>query len=493
MSHGCGVAEWVETEMETLALGDERLVKRGRIVLVSAYERPMASVWAMSEGTAEAKAAYRFLSNENVDPAAIREAAVDACRKRAEQEPAILAVQDTTSLDFSGHDALPLGPTGGGKGSSGNGLLVHSTIAVSHSGVPLGLLDQIDWVRDRKKTGSRHQRRELPIEEKESFRWILARRAVSELIPPSTRVIHVADREADIFEMFAEPKGENEFMLIRATRERCLEVADDAQDEDEDEDEEGVPEEDVTTEDKQVHTHLLAAVAAAPVVGGFDLQLKHGSTKRTPREARIALRVCQVLVKPPAHGVHDPGLQPVALTAVLAEEIDPPEKQKPISWLLLTDLDVNDAESARECVRLYSLRWLIERYHYVLKSGCRIEQMQLRSVEALRRLLALYCIVALRLLWITYAARTDGEQPCTVAYSTMEWKVLFRNFNRKDAFPDTPPPLKTVVLWTARLGGFKGRKGDGPPGVKAIWTGLSSLHYMVIGAALFAPEDLGKD
>jgi len=486
MSHGCSIVDWVEKELETLDLGDQRRVKRGRKMLVDMCQHPTASVWAMSDGTGEAKGAYRFLSNEDVDPAAIRHAAVDACLKRVEKEPVILAIQDTTSLDFSGHDSLELGPTGGGKGSSGNGLFVHSTIAVSEGGVPLGLLHQSDWVRDRKKTGSRHRRRELPIEEKESFCWIAARRAVGELIPPTTRVIHVADREADIFEMFAEPKGGNEFMLIRATRERCLEVADDEHDE------VGVPEEDAAPEDKQVHTHLLAAVAAAPVVGEFDLVLKYGRMNRPPREIRLAMRVCTVRVKPPTHGVHDPGLQPVTLTAVLAEEIDPPEKQKPISWLLLTDLDVFDAEMARECVRLYSLRWLIERYHYVLKSGCRIEQTQLRSVEALRRLLALYCVVALRLLWITYSARIDGDQPCTVAYSTMEWKVLFRYFNPKDAFPTTPPPLNTVVLWTARLGGFKGRKGDGPPGVKTLWTGLSNLHYTVLGAALFAPEDVGK-
>ena len=115
MSRGCGIADWVEAETGTLELGDQRLVKRGRQVLADMCQHPMSSVWAMSAGTAEAKAAYRFLSNEDVDPAAIREAVVDACLERVEKASVILAVQDTTSLDFSGHDALELGPTGGGR------------------------------------------------------------------------------------------------------------------------------------------------------------------------------------------------------------------------------------------------------------------------------------------------------------------------------------------------------------------------------------------
>jgi hypothetical protein len=439
----------------------------------------------MSQGWAEAKGAYRFLNNEDVDPADIRAAFVDACLARVDEEQVVLAIQDTTSLDFSGRESLELGPTGGGNGFSGNGLFVHSTIAASSNGVPLGLLGQIDWVRDPKKAGSRDKRRQLPIEEKESFRWIEAQRTVRQLIPASTQVIHVADREADIFEMFAEPRRENEFVLIRACRERRLETAEDG--------EARAVEADVTPEDEEVYTHLLAAVANAPVVGEFDLTVRRGNQARSPREVRIAVRLCEATLKPPTHGVHAPDLKPVTLNAVLAEEIDPPQKQAPVKWLLLTDMAVDDFETARECVRLYSLRWLIERYHYVLKSGCRIEKTQLRSLEAVRRLLALYSAVALRLLWITYAARIDGDQPCTVAFTTLEWKVLFRNFNPQEPFPSTPPSLHKAVLWMARLGGYKARKSDGPPGVKALWTGLTKLQHMVVGAAMFASEDVGKD
>ena len=384
------IPQWVAGEMATLELGDERLNRRGQQVMVDMCEEPMASVNGMSKGWAEAKAAYRFLNSDNVDPGDIRAALVDACVARVEEQQVVLAIQDTTSLDFSGRKSLELGPTGGGDGFSGNGLFVHSTIAASGDGVPLGLLDQIDWVRDMEKAGSRHKCKQVGIEEKETFRWIEAQRTVRQLIPVTTRLIHVADREADIFEMFAERRHENEFMLVRACRERRLAVGGDAKDR--------VVEMDVTHDDEQVHTRLLAAIANAPIVGEFDLTVRRGNQARHPREARIAVRSCEVTLRPPKNGVHAPGLKPVTLNAVLAEEIDPPENQTPVKWMLLTDLEADDFDSARECVRLYSLRWLIERYHYVLKSGCRIEETQLRSLKAVRTLLALYSAVALRLL-----------------------------------------------------------------------------------------------
>ncbi len=149
-----------------------------------------------------------------------------------------------------------------------------------------------------------------------------------------------------------------------------------------------------------------------------------------------------------------------------------------------------DGREVTRCVRYYELRWLIERYHYVLKSGCRIEESQLRSFDGLRRLLALFSAVALRLLWIMHSARTDGDQPCTVAFTDVEWQVLYRQ-RHSGPVPERPPPLRDVVLWTAKLGGFLGRKGDGEPGVKVLWRGLMRLQDIVTGF-LLRPQDVGN-
>ncbi len=221
------------------------------------------------------------------------------------------------------------------------------------------------------------------------------------------------------------------------------------------------------------------------------MSLGRGAERR-PREAELSVRFRTLTAHVPRNGVHDPNLEPVELTAILAEEVSPPADGTAVRWLLLTDLPVTCFDDARECVRLYSLRWLIERYHYVLKSGCGIEDSQLRSADALECLLALYCVVALRLLWLTYASRIDGDAPCTVAFTDLEWKTLFRYRNPRESLPAKPPPLREVVHWTARLGGFLARTGDGEPGVKTLWRGLMRLQDIVIGVLLLAPQDVGN-
>lgn len=447
---------WISDAFATLDLGDRRLNARAELMVRDMVDKPEASIPKASGCWAATQGAYRFLSNPSVEPAALRGALADACLARVRQEPAVLVVHDTTSLDFTGHDAMDdLGPLGGG--AAGLGLFVHSAIAVSREGIPLGLLHQKDWARDPEKTGSRHVRKQLPLEEKESFKWLETLRAAEALLPPHTAAIHVADREADIFEFIAEPRRANSFVLVRASHQRRIE---------------------------QEAGHLLTAIAQAPCAGEFEFTLRRGNEQRPPRPVRIAVSYCQVTLRPPSHGVHDPGLQPKSVTAILAQEMDPPNKQVAVSWLLLTDMPVDSFEAARECVGLYTLRWLIERYHYALKSGCQIEDTQLQSADGLRRLLALYCIVALRLLWITYSAREHGEQPCTVAFSEPEWQVLHRYFEPQLPLPETPPTLYQAVRWTARLGGFLNRKGDGEPGIKSLWHGLTRLQDIVLGVML---------
>ena len=188
---------------------------------------------------------------------------------------------------------------------------------------------------------------------------------------------------------------------------------------------------------------------------------------------------------------------PVA--AVEAREIDPPAGKKPLVWVLLTTLPVADLAAAVQCVSYYSRRWLIERYHYTLKTGgCRFEDSQLHDLATLTRLLAVQCLVAWRLLWLTYLSRTAPEEPCTVAFTDLEWWMLhlavrkidlpFWRRSGYDPSSGLPPPLRTAVRWVAKLGGFLGRKGDGEPGVKVLWDGLATLNNIVLGA-MIARED----
>jgi hypothetical protein len=452
--------QWADDDLATLDLGDERRNRRARKMVERIAQRPGALITAVFEGKRETDAAYRLLNNPAVAPDEIRAALQRGTVERLVEIEVVLAPQDTTCLDFSGHPATAgLGPTGG-PNASGHGMFVHSAIAVSVDGVPFGLLHQQDWARDPEQTGKSRDRKQLPIEEKESHRWVETVRAVEAAVPADKLLIQMTDREGDIFEVFAIPRRERSHLLIRAYRERRL-----------------------TGEGQR----LWPTVEAQPVAAEYEL-LVHSGADHTMRTAVVQLRFCSVTLRPPKNGMHDPSLEPVAVNAIEVREINAPEGATPILWRLLTDLPVDNAEDALQCVRYYEKRWLIERYHFVLKSGCRIEESQLHTIAGLERLLALLSAVALRLLWMTYSARVNGDAPCTVAFTDLEWQALYR-YHRRKAPPDEPPTLAQAVLWLAKLGGFLGRKSDGDPGVKVLWRGILRLHDLVTGF-LLASEDV---
>ncbi len=458
-------SKWVAGELITLSLGDQRLNNRAKLIVQRLADRPGGSIPPVCENQAEVKAAYRLLSNPAVEPQAIRDALQNACLGRLDGLDVVLVPQDTMFLDFTSHpETTGLGPTGGGDGSAGHGMIVHSAIAVSGDGVPLGLLHQQVWARDPDTVGDKRHRKRRPLEDKESYRWLQTARAVEAAVPEHVQLIQIADREADIFELFAEPRRANSHLLIRSKHNRRV---------------------------QGLHRRLRTEVRAAPLAAEFEMLVRQ-HPHHTTRKANLELRFCPVTIEPPKTGVHDPSLSPVALAAVLVTEPDPPEGVAPIKWFLLTDLPVGDAQQALRCLRYYELRWLIERYHFVLKSGCGIERSQLRSAEALERLLALFSAVALRLLWITYASRNHGDEPCTIAFGDVEWQVLYRQSCPMEPLPDEPPTLRHAVWWTGSLGGFMGRRGDGEPGVKVLWRGLMRLQDIVVGFLLASGEDVGK-
>jgi len=157
-------------------------------------------------------------------------------------------------------------------------------------------------------------------------------------------------------------------------------------------------------------------------------------------------------------------------------EVNPPAGEKAIRWLLLTSLALDSIEQARTYVRWYTYHWLIERFHYVLKSGCQLEERQLCQEKRLERLLAVFSLVAWQLLWLTYQARLAPDAPCTVALQPHEWQALYAFIQRNPHLPTTAPTLHQAVRWIAQLGGFLGRKGDGEPGVKVLWRGWQRLQ-----------------
>ncbi len=443
-----GWQRWVAQELKQGGLPDARLEQRMRRLVESLGARPTASIPQACGEWASTKAAYRFFDNDRVTHAAILASHQEACWERVQEAGLVLVVQDTTSLDYTDHpDTEGLGPL---EHPQRRGLLVHSALAVSLEGVPLGVLDQQVWARDPQKVGQSEQRKQRPIEEKESFKWLQGLRASLKDRPEAVCLVTVADREADVFDFFQEAEQQGTQVLVRGSWNRRLDT----------------PQPD----------YLWDAVGRTPVRGRFTVEVERGPD-REPRTASVTVRFAPVTIAPPKHRRREPGLKPLELYAIeVREEAPPPRVKEPLRWLLLTNRPVESFPQARECVRWYSLRWLVERYHYVLKSGCRIEERQLGTAARLQRCLGVYALIAWRLLWLTYQARATPEVPCSVALEPCEWQALYSFIHKTSIPPADPPSLSQAIRWIAQLGGFLGRKGDGQPGVKALWRGWQRLQ-----------------
>jgi hypothetical protein len=414
---------------------------------------PEASVPQASGDWAATKAAYRFWDNPRVDPDDIRAAHRDSTLGRLpdHQDDPILAIQDTTSFDFTDH------PQTAGLGylahSKRSGLWLHSVLAVTGAGVPLGLLDQRTWARDKANLGRRARRNKTETADKESQRWLDAAAATEAALPGGQGVLTVADREADFYDLFAAPRRPGSDLLIRAKPRRRV---------------------------RHAERLLGRAVRAGAAAGTMTVDLKRGDD-RPPRPATLTIRFATLEIAPPSAHPRRKTLPHLKLTAILAEEQSPPGGQEPVCWWLLTSLPIATLGDAEQAVRWYTLRWLVERYHYVLKSGCRVEHLQLETAARLERALATYAVVAWRLLWLTYAARRHPEVSCEAVLPREQWQVLHRAVYKTGDVPVSPPGLREAVRQVARLGGFLARKCDGEPGVKTIWRGLRRLEDLVTG------------
>lgn len=368
--------------------------------------------------------------------------------KRMRGEKVVLAVQDTTTLNYSAHPATEgIGFIGSSK-EGAMGLLVHDTLAINAEGTPLGLLDVQCWARDKEEFGKKHKRHGLPIEKKESYKWIKSFNAADKAkkVNPETLIVSVGDREADIYELFEhaqkDPNGAK--VLVRAERDRAL---------------------------AEEQKHLLEKLHTGQSGWEYELHVPRKGNIPT-RTANMEIRFSEVILKPPLMKSDLPNIK---IWAILTEEIDAPEGIAPLKWLLLTTVETTTFEEAMERVKWYALRWGIEIYHRTLKSGCKIEERQLGTADRLEACLAIDMIVAWRVFYLTKLGRDVPEVPCTVFFEEAEWKALV-TFKTKNVIPlNEVPSLRECIRMVGSLGGHLGRKGDGEPGTKAIWLGLQRL------------------
>lgn len=484
--------EWIDEELETADLGDQRLNHRFAEVLTALSERPNGSIPAACGGHAETMAAYRFFDNPKTTYEKIIRPHYEKTKQRIAAHDVVLFVQDSSTIDLTKPEQQVQGTGPVGDGKNRRGAILHLLESFTPDGTPFGavwskitirempdektLQEKATMTRQEKKRKER-LRSKQPLEVKESFRWVEGYREMDKIARehPKTTCVCIGDSESDFFEVFAQPRAVNAHILVRAYHDRCC-----------------------RTEEQETPTHLRAAVSQEPVIGTSAIFVRARqpavSCTRQPRQqvrksrdAELEMRVKTVLIPPPWRLRHQ--YAPITINVVLVSEAHPPEGEEPIEWILLTTLPIANLEDALKIIEYYSSRWMIEIFFKTLKSGCGVEKLRFETMERLLPCLAVYLIVAWRVLMICRLGRSESEMSCEVVFDEAEWKSTLRVRHPKKKFPKKPPTLNEMIRLVGELGGWVARPGRKDlPGPQTTWIGLQRVRDLAWAWKIFGPD-----
>ena len=461
---------WVAGEVAGCRFHDARLGKRLSSLLHQLGGSIGGTIPFACQDWANTKAAYRFLSNDDVDEQAILAGHFQATRDRAQAcAGPLLILQDTTEFSYK-RDKPELigfkGITHSRRDEAGRprphttcGILMHSSLAVTAQGLPLGLCAVKFWSREKFKGANALKRKvnptRVPIEEKESIKWLLNLRQSTALIDDPRRCVHIGDRESDIYELFSLADELGTRFLVRTCVDRLA----------------GDGEHTIADEMTDVHVQGLH-------------RIEFRDERGQPCEATLEIRYRQIGVLPP---IGKQKLYPsLDLTVLHAQERDTPAGRAPLQWKLITNLPVRSKAEAIEKIDWYAMRWKIETFHKILKSGCRAEDSRLQTADRLTNLIAIYCILSWRIFWVTMINRADPRASPSEAFTDAEIAVLDRVSPKKSGPEFVPKMLSHYATQLAKLGGYLARKNDPPPGITVMWRGLTRLTDIVLGMQLAA-------
>lgn len=464
---------WAADEFKEVDLGDKRLNSRLIKLCDSFSDSPKSPINQACADWAETKAAYRFFQNKNVNVEGIISAHREKTSGRAAGHRTVLALQDTRYLIYTTHPKTKgLGEISMKKGKNINkiysrGLVMHTCLAVTTTGTPLGLFDQNIFARklhpehERRTAGGRNVQDVLPVEEKESYRWIKALQTTKK-VPAKTQVITVCDRECDFYDFFKIAHKNDVAVLVRASQNRTVNRGS-------------------RYAEKDVQK-LWAYIRSKPTAGKYPIDISTRQKTRhckgrKQRTAQMEVKFGRFKMNPPRNNPkHKMEVLPdIHMYAIHALEKHPPAGEDAVEWMLLTNQPINNLAEARERVRWYSHRWRIEMYFKVLKSGFHVETCRLGTADRLICYLTVMSIVAWRLFMITLIARTNPTLPCSEFLSELEWTALMARSSRNKSLSTTPPTIAEVLIEIAKLGGYLARKMDGPPGTLVLWRGWKRM------------------
>jgi hypothetical protein len=469
------IPAWIERELAGCSFKDERLGKRFRSLLARLGSSIGESIPLVCQDWANTKAAYRFFSNEKVSEEDILAGHFQSTRERfaATDGPALI-LHDTTEFSYQREKPALIGmitSSNCGRDQAGRakmrticGIMMHSSLAVTTEGLPLGLAAIKFWTRKKFKGCNALKKKinptRVPIEEKESIRWLENLSQSTELLAAPARCVLIGDRESDIYELFCTARQIGTHFLVRTCVDR---LAGDGG-----------------------HT-IAREISAAPIMGMHRVDVKND--KGNVSEAVLEIKYRRIRVLPPIGKQKQyPAL---SLTVIHACERVKPEDREKITWKLITDLPVETLADAIEKLDWYAMRWKIETFHKIMKSGCKAEDSRLRTAQRLTNLLAVLCILSWRVFWMTMINRAaPGASPALVLTRT-EIDLLDRLVKDKQKTA-SEKSLSGYLVKIARLGGYLARSSDPPPGNTVMWRGLSRLTDIAwgftMGAELVGPR-----
>lgn len=477
------IAPWVTEELKSVALKDERLNDRLREVLGQFAAHPTASIPAACGGRAEMEAAYRLFDNDKLTWDGILQPHARATHQRIALQRIVLLAQDTTEIDLTRpqQQVRGAGPLDGG---SRRGALLHLLHAFTPDGTPLGTVHSTVWTREAGdapcNSQSRAQRVAIPIEQKESYRWVVALQHANAAAQqhPQTQIICVADSEADIYEVLAAGAGEacQAEWIVRAAQVRAL----------------------VSTSAEEATLHVREFLLLQPLMFTQTLSVRGRrgpkvscrknvrQQPQTSRETEVEIRVARVTLRPPWRP-QDRKLPAVSVNVVLVREPHPPAGETPVEWLLLTSLPIDNLAQVLQVIQFYTTRWMVEVLFRTLKTGCRVEERRFEEIDRQLRCLAVFLIVAWRTLFVCRLGRSAPDVSCETVFEPSEWKAVYRVVQQV-APPTKPPPLSEIVWMVAQLGGYVNRGRHAAPGPQTTWLGLQRMHDLALCWDLFGPE-----
>jgi hypothetical protein len=469
-------AHWTNREVDEGVFRDARLGKRFRELLIQLGGGMGESIPFACQDWANTKAAYRFFSNDRVQEGDILSGHFGATRERFEAtEGKVLLLQDTTEFSYERARPELVGMTKSvntGKDKKGRprshtlcGILMHSSLAVTTDGLPIGLAAVKFWTRKKFKGTAALKKKikptRVPIEQKESVRWLDNLRQSIDLLGDPSRCIHVGDRESDIFELYCLTQELGTHFIVRMQTDR---LAGDG-----------------------AHT-ISSEMEEIAIKGLHRVQVRDQNGEMTA--VTLELKCKRIHVQPPiGKQKRYPALD---LTVIHATERDAPKGRKPIDWKLMTDLPARTRAEVIEKIDWYALRWKIEVFHKILKSGCKAEDSKLRTADRLANLMAVYCILSWRVFWLTMLNRAAPDAAPATALTASEISLLDQLVVDAGSRRCRPGTLSYYLTKLSRLGGYLARSNDPPPGNTVIWRGLSRLTDIEIGTEIGAAGNVGN-